>query len=327
MRLNSARFDTARPTMERLERRPLRHYWTPRYWPTWIGLGLLRLSCLLPYRWQLAIGKAIGRLAHRIGAERRAIARRNIELCFPELSAEERDRLVLEHFESLGASLIEMALGRWASDEKLTAMTTISGAEHIQAALDDGYGVILLSAHFTSLEISGLVMSMHCPPFDVVYRRFRSGLMTEIVAGSREVSARNSIEKNDIKSMVRSLREGVPVWYAPDQAYSQKQSALLPFFGVPAMTNTATGTLARLGRAKAVPFFPRRLPEGGYELTILPPLDGVPGDDPVEDTKKYIAALESQIRRCPEQYYWVHRRFKNRPPEYPDAYADLDSLK
>jgi len=313
--------------MEKLDRKPLYNYWTPRYWPTWIGFASLRVSCLLPYHWQIALGKAIGRLAHRIGAERRAVARRNIELCFPELSEQERNDLVMRHFEALGASLMEMALGRWASDEKLERMTRITGAEHITQTLEAGYGVILLSAHFTALEVSGRVLARHCPPFDVVYRRFRSGLTTEIVATSREVSARSSIEKNDIKSMVRSLREGVPVWYAPDQSYSLKQSALLPFFGVPAMTNTATGVLAKLGKAKAVPFFPRRLPEGGYELTILPPIEGLPSGDAIEDTKKYIAVLEQQIRRCPEQYYWVHRRFKNRPDSLPDAYADLDALK
>ena len=313
--------------MAKHERKPLYAYWQPRYWGTWLGLGLLRLSCLLPYRWQLGIGKAIGRLAHRIGAERRAVARVNIGLCFPDLGADERNRLVREHFESLGASLMEMALGRWASDDKLLSMTSITGTEHIRKALDDGFGVILLSAHFTSLEISGRVLSKHCPPFDVVYRQFRSGLTTEFVAGSREVSARRSIEKNDIKSMIRSLRKGVPVWYAPDQSYHLKQSALLPFFGVPAMTNTATGALARLGNARAIPFFPRRLPEGGYELAILPPIDGLPSGDDVADTRKYIEVLERQIRLCPEQYYWVHRKFKNRPEPLPDVYTDLDALK
>ncbi len=236
-------------------------------------------------------------------------------------------QLALRHFESLGISLMEMALGRWASDKKLCSMTTIEGAEHIRETIDDGYGVILLSAHFTTLEISGRVLSLHCPPFDAVYRRFRSDFTTEILASGREVSARRVIEKNDIKSMVRSLRDGVPVWYAPDQSYHLKQSALLPFFGVPAMTNTATGTLAKLGKAKAIPFFPRRLPGGGYELVILPPLEGVPSADAEEDTRKYTAVLENQIRRCPEQYYWVHRKFKNRPDSLPDAYADLDALK
>lgn len=309
--------------MTRTGRRPLYHFWTPRYWPAWAGLGLLRLSCLLPYRRQLALGKGLGRLLHRLAHSRRAITHRNIELCFPERSRDEVAATTRAHFEALGASLIELALGRWASDEKLLAMTTIEGAHHIQEAIDAGYGVILLSAHFTSLEISGRVLSLNCPPFDAVYRKHRSDFLTEILRTGRERSARSTIEKNDIKSMVKSLRAQRPVWYAPDQSYNRKQSALLPFFGVPSMTNTATGTLARLGNAVCIPFFPRRLPEGGYVLSVLPPLPGVPGDDPVEVTKRYVEVLERQIRLCPEQYYWIHRKFKNRPEPLPDVYADL----
>jgi KDO2-lipid IV(A) lauroyltransferase len=313
--------------MKRVERRPLYHYWMPKYWPTWLGLGLLRLSCLLPFNWQIGFGKWIGRLAHRIGAERRAITRRNIELCFSELSEKERNELALRHFEALGASLMELALGRWGAPEKLLAMTTVIGGQHIQQTLDEGYAVILISAHFTSLDVAGRALREHCPQFDVVYRSFRNPLMTEIVAGTREATARRVIEKNDIKGMIRSLRDGIPVWYAPDQSYRLKQSALLPFFGVPAMTNIATTTIAKLGKARAVPFWPRRLPDGGYEILIQPPLDGLPSDDPEEDTRKYVAALEAQIRRCPEQYYWVHRKFKDRPDPLPDVYADLDALK
>lgn len=308
-------------------RRPLHHYRAPKYWPTWIGLGLLRLTCLLPFNWQIGLGKSMGRLAHRIGAERRAITRRNIELCFPELSIQERNKLAREHFEALGVSLMEMGLARWATDKKLQAITTVEGAEHIQQTLDEGYGVILLCAHFTALEVSGRVFRLQSPPFDAVFRRFRSDFTTEILASTREKSVRHLIEKNDIKSMVRSLRNGVPVWYAPDQSYHLKQSALIPFFGVPAMTNIATTTLAKLGRAKVIPFLPRRLPEGGYELRILPPIEGLPSDDPIEDTKKYMAIIEAHIRLCPEQYYWVHRKFKNRPDPLPDVYADLDALK
>lgn len=309
------------------QRKPLSHFRAPKYWPTWFGLGLLRLTCLLPYGTQMRIGKFLGRIAHRFAKERRAVSRRNIELCFPELSPGERDALALAHFESLGMSIIELGLGRWAPDSKLLAMTRIEGAEHIRNATDRGVGVILLSAHFTTLEISGRVLSLNSPPFDAVYRRNRSEFMTEILRTNREKSARGTIEKNDIKSMVRSLREGTPVWYAPDQSYNRKQSALLPFFGVPSMTNTATGTLARVGKAVVVPFFPRRLPEGGYLLTILPPVDGIPSDDPIEDTKKYLSILEAQIRLCPEQYYWVHRKFKNRPEPLPDVYADLAALE
>lgn len=313
--------------MKKFERRPLHHYWQPKYWPTWLGIGFLRLTCWLPYRWQIGLGKAIGRLGHRVAASRRAVTRRNIELCFPELSAEARDRLALEHFEALGCSLMEWALGRWASDQKLERMTKLVGVEHIHDAMKSGHNVILLGAHFTPLEVSGRMLKKVTPPFDTVYRPFRNPLLTELVASGRLRSGRRLIEKNDIRSMVRALREGVIVWYAPDQAYHQKQSALLNFFGVPAMTNIATTTLARLGNAVALPFFPRRLPEGGYEVKILPPIDGLPSDDAESDTLKYLEALEARIRECPEQYYWVHKRFKNRPAPLPDAYADLDSLK
>jgi len=313
--------------MAKADRPPLYSYWQPRFWPTWLGIGLLRLSCFLPYQWQIGLGKAIGRLGHRIGAKRRAISQRNIELCFPDLSVSERDRLALEHFEALGASLMEFALGRWASIEKLRKLTTIHGVENVTKAIDDGHNVILLSAHFTTTEISGRVFRECVPPYDAIYRPFRNPLLTELVVSGREKSARRVIEKNDIKSMIRSLREGTLVWYAPDQAYHQKQSMLLPFFGVASMTNIATTTLAKLGKAVAIPYFPRRLPEGGYEISVLPPIEGLPGEDAGADTAKYLAVLEEQIRKCPEQYYWVHRRFKNRPEPLPDAYEDLDSLK
>lgn len=308
-------------------RQPLSSYIAPRYWPTWLGVGLLRLTCWLPFDTQIRLGKWLGRVMHRFVAERRAITRRNIELCFPDLSPAERNSIALQHFESLGASLMEMALGRWASDEKLNSRITIIGAEHVHKLTASGQGVVILSAHFTALEIFGRPLGAALPEFDVVYRKFRNSLTTELVATTREMYARKVIEKNDIKSMVRSLREGIPVWYAPDQSYNLKQSALIDFFGIPSQTNIASGMLARLGRARAVYFFPRRLSDGNYELVISPPFADFPSDDPVADTKRYVEVLEQFIRTCPEQYYWVHRKFKNRPDYLDDAYADLDAVK
>lgn len=313
--------------MQRDERKPLSHFWTPNYWPIWFGLGLLRLSCLLPYRAQLGLGKWLGRVGHRLAPERRAITRRNLALAFPELSVEERNALARAHFESLGASLMELALARWASDEKHLALARIEGVEHIERAVRGGRGIIFLSAHFTTIDISGRILKLNCPPFDLVFRRFRNDLLTEFLRTSREVMGRDTIEKNDIKRMVRSLRAGTPVWYAPDQSYNRKQSAVIPFFGVPAMTNTATSALARLGKAVALPYFPRRLPEGGYVVSVKRPIEDFPSDDPVEDTKKYVALLEEHIRTCPDQYYWVHRKYKNLPDPLPDYYADLDAWK
>ncbi len=310
-----------------VERKPLSSYWTPRYWPTWFGMGLLRVITWLPHAMALSIGRLIGRLAHRLGGSRRAIVRRNIELCFPELTAAERDKLAYEHFKALGMTLIEMGLGRWASDTQLASLTTISGLEHLRKALADGKGAILLAAHFTTLEISGRVLAVNSPPFDAVFRKNRSAFITELQRTGRERAAEGTIEKRDIKKMVRSLRSGRPVWYAPDQSYNRKGSEVVEFFGIPTMHTTATSTLARLGKAVAIPFFPRRLANGRYEMTLLPPLENFPSDDPVADTRRYIQVLEEHIRTCPEQYFWIHRKFKGLPDGYPDYYADLDALK
>jgi len=309
------------------DRKPLRSYRAAKYWPMWVAIGLLRLVCLLPHRAALACGRALGRLAHRLGSSRRAIVRRNIELCFPELSPPQRDALAFEHFEALGMALIEMGLGRWCSDEHLASMTTMNGIEHLQKAILNGQGVILLCAHFTTIEISGRVLAQCSPPFDVVFRKHRSNFITDLQRSGRERAADGSIEKRDIKKMVRSLRAGRPVWYAPDQSYNRKGAEIVEFFGVPAMQTTATSTLARLGKAVAIPFFPRRLKNGRYEMTLLPPLDNFPSDDPVADTRRYNEVLEQHVRGCPEQYFWVHKKFKDLPDDYPDYYADLAASK
>jgi KDO2-lipid IV(A) lauroyltransferase len=308
-------------------RKPLYLYLSPATWPTWIGLGILRVICLLPIPAALALGRRLGWLAYHLGGKRRAIVRRNLELCFPELSAAERDQLERRHFAALGMSMIEMGLGRWAADERLTSITSLEGLGHVLQAVNDGQGVILLSAHFTTLELSGRVLKLNIPPFDAVYRKSRNPFTTEMLRTGRERSAATTIEKRDIKKMVRNLREGRIVWYAPDQSYNRKGAEVVEFFGVPSMHTTATSTLARLGKAVTIPFFPQRLPNGQYHLKLLPPLENFPSDDPIADTKQYVRVLEDHIALCPEQYLWVHRKFKDLPETYPDYYADLDAAK
>ncbi len=290
-------------------------------------MGLLRLTCLLPHSTALAIGRALGRLTYRFVGLRRAIVRRNVELCFPELTPAELDNLAYAHFEALGMSVIEMGLGRWASDKHLQSITEFVGAEHLQKAIESGRGIILLNAHFTTLEISGRVLALHCPPIDAVYRKNSSDFITELQRSGRERSAESTIEKRDIKKMVRSLRNGRVVWYAPDQSYNRKGSVVVDFFGVPSMHTTATSSLARLGKAVTIPFLPRRKSDGTYVMTLLPAFDNFPSDDPLNDTQRYVEVLEDHIRTCPEQYLWIHRKFKGLPAEYPDLYADLDASK
>ena len=309
------------------ERKPLSSYRAPGTWPIWFGMGLLRLACLLPNGPAFAVGRLLGRLAHALAGSRRAVVRRNIELCFPELSPAERDKLALEHFKALGMSVIEMGLGRWASIERLEPMTELVGLEHLQRALDSGRGVIMLSAHFTTLEIMGRVLKVNTAPFDGVYRKNRSEFITELQRSGREKSVERTIEKRDIKRMVRALRDGRAVWYAPDQSYNRKGSEVIKFFGVPCMHTTATSTLARLGNALVIPFFPERHPDGRYVFTFQPPFENFPTDDLVADTYRYVEVLEEHVRRVPEQYFWIHRKFKDLPEGYPDYYADLDALK
>ncbi len=308
-------------------RKPLYHFWTPNTWYLWLFLGLLRLSFLLPYLVRLRFFESVGRLLHRFDIKRRATARRNIELCFPELTPDERDALVLAHYEAIGASLMELGLARWASRAKIAAMSRIEGAENLTTALQQGEAVILLTGHFTSLELSGRIMQDICPRIDAVFQQHPNEFLIEILRTTRERMAENTIASSDVRSMVRSLRSGAALWFAPDQSVRSKQSVLITFFGEPAMTNTATSKLAKLGKAIAIPWFVCRLPEGGYLMTILPPMENFPSDDPVEDTKQYVAILEEQIRRFPEQYIWTYRKFKGRPEPLPDAYANLDELK
>ncbi len=289
-------------------------------------MAFLRVVCMLPNGPARGCGSLLGRFVHAIAGKRRAVVRRNLELCFPELTTDERNALARKHFEALGTSLIEMGWGRWASDTRLNPITELRGIEHLKAATDAGKGVILLSAHFTTLEVSGRMLAQQSPPFDAVYRKNRSDFITEIQRSGREVSADDTIEKGDIKRMVRSLKAGRPVWYAPDQSYARKGAAVIDFFGVPSMHTTATSTLARLGRAVTLPYFPRRLEDGRYVFEIFPPLENFPSDDPVADTEQYVAVLENHIRKCPEQYFWIHKKFKNLPEGYPDFYADLDEL-
>ena len=275
------------------DRKPLSAYKAPRYWPVWIGMGLLWLICKLPHRAALAVGRVIGRLALKLAGSRRAVVRRNIELCFPDLSTEERDELTRQHFEALGMSLIEMGIGRWASDEQLGDLMTLEGVEHLDAAVAEQRGIILLSAHFTTLEASGRVLAKHCPPFDAVYRKNRSEFITELLRHGRELSADGTIEKRDIRQMVRSLKSARPVWYAPDQSYDRKGAEVIEFFGVPCMHTTATSTLARLGNAIVLPYFPRRNADGKYSLCLLPPLTDIPSGDLPEGYPDYYTDLDA----------------------------------
>ncbi|HAS51120.1 MAG TPA: lipid A biosynthesis lauroyl acyltransferase [Gammaproteobacteria bacterium] len=293
----------------------------PRYWPIWLGLGTMRLMMVLPFRWQLRLGGWIGRAFGRLATRRRRIAETNLALCFPELTDAQRTIWLQEHFTSLGIGLFEVAMAWWQTDEKLRSLAQVKGAEHLQQAMARGKGVILLTGHFTTLELGARLITLQ-QPFHAMYRKHKNPLYENAQRRQREWRCRlPPLPHEDLRGLLRAFKQGHAVWYAPDQDHGLRNSVFAAFFGVPACTLAATSRLATLSGAAVVPYFPRRLPGvAGYEIVILPALENFPGDDPIADARRINELLEHHIRQMPEQYLWVHRRFKTRPPGEPGFY-------
>jgi Kdo2-lipid IVA lauroyltransferase/acyltransferase len=247
------------------------------------------------------------------------IARRNIELCLPELPAQERERLLKEHFRSAGIAIFETAISWWASKERVRRLAQLEGEEHLQAALARGRGAILLSAHFTTLEIGARVLA-DTVPANIMYRPTANPVLERFLMRNRSRRAKRAIPRDDVRTLISALKNNEPVWYAPDQAYRKKGAEMVPFFGIPAATNTATSRLARMTGAAVLPYFQERLPDGRYRMVIHPILENFPSDDPAADARLFNALIEAQVRRVPEQYLWIHRRFKGLTPDYPNYY-------
>jgi len=299
-------------------------FWQPRYWPLWAGVLVLRILILLPYRQRLALGRLLGRLALRLIPARRNIAAVNLRLCFPELDEEEIQTLLRKHFESLGMGIFELAMSWWCNDAEVAKLTRIDGLDNLTEALQDGNGVVLLSGHFAATELTGRVVRLSIPRIAALYRPMKNPLIDEFMRRGRRRVSDDLIPKDAMRQLIRALKQGLPVWYASDQSYNRKYSVLVPFFGEPAMTNAALTPIARIGKARVLPYFPRRLADGsGYHAEIMPALENFPSDDPEADAIRINNLLEEKIRLAPEQYYWVHRRFKGRPDDYPDPYAKL----
>ena len=275
----------------------------------------------LPFAWQLTIGSRIGHGLGRLARRRRRIAEINLQLCFPELSPEQRAVLLKKHFAALGMGLFETAMAWWAPDETLRPLARITGLEYLQQAMDRGKGVILLTGHFTMLELGARFITWH-QPFHALYRPHKNALYEAVMRRERECRSRlPPLAREDLRGLLRAFKAGRAVWYAPDQNHGSRNSIFVPFFGIPTCTITGTARLAGMSGAAVVPYFPRRLPgTAGYEIAIQPALDHFPSGDVTADTRRINALLEAHIRQAPEQYLWVHRRFKTRPPGLPSPY-------
>ncbi|MCC6208707.1 MAG: LpxL/LpxP family Kdo(2)-lipid IV(A) lauroyl/palmitoleoyl acyltransferase [Gammaproteobacteria bacterium] len=287
----------------------------PRHWPTWLLLGLAWITVQLPYRFVLAAGGLLGTLFRHLSPRRRRVADTNLRLCYPELDAEARARLLRDHFLALGIGLLETAMAWWLPERRLRPLIAeVEGLPYLQESLDGGHGVILLSSHFTTTEM-GVRLLDFLAPINPMYRRHENAVVDDVLHRSFGARFETVIPRDDVRGMLRVLRQGRAVWYAPDQNYGRRGHVFAPFFGIPAASNPATGRFAQMGKAVVIPYFACRLSGArGYRLTLLPPLTGFPGGDEVADTARINAIVEAEVREIPEQYLWVHRRFKTRPP-------------
>lgn len=292
----------------------------PRWWPTWTGLGLLWLLAQTPWRFQLALGRTLGRLLHGCVRERRRIAAINLELCFPELSPTERARLLRDNFEALGISLFEMATGWWGPERRLRRLARVTGREHLDAAVEQGRGVILLQGHFLTTDIGGQLLGQSLP-FTATYAPPKNPVMRRLTERLRGRHLRNQIHHERVRDIIRELQANRIVWHGPDQSPGRRTAVEANFFGHPALSSTSTAKLARVSGAAVVPYHPVRLANGRYELRLEPALDDFPGDDLAAATQRVNDVIERHIRAAPEQYLWAHKRFKSRDRDAPDPYA------
>ncbi|WP_254425127.1 LpxL/LpxP family Kdo(2)-lipid IV(A) lauroyl/palmitoleoyl acyltransferase [Rhodanobacter sp. B04] len=293
----------------------------PRHWPAWLGVAVIWLIAQLPQAALLWLGRRLGALVLRVPSQRRHIAETNIALCFPELDAAAQAALVDANLRDIGMMLVEFALGWMGSDRRMARIPTrIEGLRHLEAARAQSKGVLLVGGHFSHLELCARLVSQRIR-IAGMYRKMDSTVFEWTVLRSRLHYAEAMFDKDDIRGTVKYLRGGGTLWYAPDQDMRSKDSVFVPFFGVPAATITATHHLARLSGAIVIPFFHRRLPGNqGYALRLGAPLADFPSPDVLADTARVNACIEQMVREAPEQYLWVHKRFKTRPPDTPAVY-------
>lgn len=288
-------------------------YWSPRHWPTWLGMGLLWLLAWLPHRCKLWLGTAFGNLAYWTLKKRRHITQVNIDLCFPELSPEERKDLVKRSFRANGIGYLEAATAWFRNPEIFRGRTHVHGFENLQAALRRGKGVILLGGHYSTLDLGGALYSLFAEA-DVMQRDHDNPLFNAIMTRSRQRFYGTVLDRDDLRGLIRCLKANRVVWYATDQDYGKRGSVFAPFFGVPAATITATARIARKTGAAVVPFSHFRRDNGlEYDIYFEPMLEDYPSGDDVADATRTNACIERAIRRHPEQYLWMHRRFKSEP--------------
>lgn len=292
----------------------------PRHWPMWLFFATLRLVALLPLKWINGLGTFTGWLVYRLVPSRRRVTRINIQQAYPDYSEDEIKQLVKASYRSLGISLYEMGLAWWARRDTLRANCTVEGLEHLENALAKGQGVILLTGHFSTLEIGGILMALYTP-LQAIYKKAHNPMFDAFMYHYRSKHLERVTVNSNVRGFIKGLRDGLATWYAPDQDIMDKDIVFTPFLGGMASTLTSTTRMSEITGAPVVPFYPQRLEQGkGYKLVVLPALENFPSGDKLNDATRVNQAIDAMVRMNPEQYAWIHKRFKTQPEGKPSIY-------
>ncbi len=279
---------------------------------TRVVFALMWLVRLLPMRAIAAIGNALGWALFWLIPERRKVTRINLEKCFPQMPAEERERLARASFRAFCRSFVERSLLWWSSKERLRRLVRVEGAEHLDSLA--GKPVIILAPHFVGLDHGGIRLAMD-RNLASMYSHQKDPVFDRLLYEKRLRFGGKLFSRQDgLRKTVRAIRSGVPYYYLPDMDLGRSSAVFVPFFGVPAATVTGLSDLARLAGAAVVPCVTRMLPGGnGYVARLYPPWRDFPSGDAAADARRMLAFIEERVLEMPEQYFWLHKRFKTRP--------------
>lgn len=289
-----------------------------------IAIFLLWLLHFLPLQLLAPLGRGLGLLIYALVRERRRVTLTNLRLCFPELSEAERRQLARRHFQVFGRGFVEHGILWWGSKKRIQNLIRVEGLEHWQAVA--GRPVIWLAPHFVGLDMGGARIITEWRGISV-YSRQKDPLVDRVLLRGRTrfVAPVLFSRQDGIRPVVRAMRAGLPFYYLPDMDFGIRDSIFVPFFGVPAATITALARVARLARAVVVPVVTRQLPGAhGYVMRFYPAWENFPTDDIVADTRRMNEFIERRVLEMPEQYFWLHKRFKTRPPGEPSFYELQD---
>jgi KDO2-lipid IV(A) lauroyltransferase len=280
----------------------------------------MRLCARLPYSWLLLLGAALGDLLRLALPDRRRIVAVNLELCFPEKSPRERASLAKHCFRSTGIAVMETALAWWGAESRLRELYTVEGIRHLEQAVAAGKPVLLLSGHMSCTEIGCRLLAFH-QRFQAMYKPAKNPLYEQVMLRQRNRFYHEMVARKNSRQLLRNLKRGIVTWYAPDQNFGREDTVFAPFFGVPVTSLTATARIVEFADATVIPFFPYRLAGGmGYKLVLGKPLERFPTGDEIADAARVNQLIESAVRLAPEQYLWVHKRFRIRPPGEKNLY-------